>query len=506
MKYALLSVFDKTGIVPFAQALRDLGFSLISTGGTYKLLKENEIEVLEVSELTQFPEMMDGRVKTLHPKIHAGILHRRHLPEDLETLNQHAIPAIDIVVNNLYPFEAMLQQGKDEATMIENIDIGGPSMIRAAAKNHKDVAIVVDPSDYDTVIQGLKEGKLDIEFRKQLAAKAFSHTAYYDGMISCYFNHLLGNAFPERFARPLKLEASMRYGENPHQKAAYYRDGYQTQDHAFDFEQLHGKEISYNNMNDLTGAVMMLKEFERPCAVGVKHSNPTGIACHDDINVAYDRMIACDDVSIFGGIIALNRAVTTHIAENINTMFMEIVIAPDFEAEALEILKQKKNIRLIKSPNIMQAQFPELKYKDVINGALVQENDTILFEDFRAVSKRQPTEKEKADMIFGMKAVKHISSNGVVLVKDEGTVGYGFGEVRRSWAVEKSIERGAGHLDGSILASDAFFFEDTVELLHANGIRAAISPGGSIHDETVIALCDQYDMVLVFTGTRHFRH
>ncbi len=506
MKYALLSVYDKTGIVEFARQLREAGFGLISTGGTYKLLHEQGIEVAEVSELTQFPEMMGGRVKTLHPRIHAGILHRRDVPADLIALVEHQIVSIDIVVNNLYPFEAMLQEGKDYATMIENIDIGGPSMIRAAAKNHAHVAIVVDPNDYAETIQRIQSNTLDADYRKHLAAKAFNHTAYYDGLISSYFNQQLGIRFPERFARPLKRESSMRYGENPHQQAAYYHDGFQALGHTFDFEQLHGKEISFNNMNDLTGAVMMLKEFERPCAVGVKHSNPTGIACDDDINIAFDKMIACDDISIFGGIIALNRVVTKHIAEKINTFFMEIVIAPDFEAEAFDILAQKKNIRLIKSANIMQASFPELKYKDVLNGTLLQENDGLLYQNFNVVSKRQPSQKEIDDMIFGMKAVKHISSNGVVLVKDEGTVGYGFGEVRRSWAVEKALERGEGKLDGAVLASDAFFFEDTVELLHANGVKAAISPGGSMHDQAVIDLCDKYEMALVFTETRHFRH
>ena len=506
MKYALLSVYDKSGIVEFARSLRELGYSLISTGGTFKHLKEHGIEVTEVSEITQFPEMLGGRVKTLHPRVHAGILFRRDVPEDIEALQTRQIKAIDIVVNNLYPFEQMLQQGKDDATMIENIDIGGPSMIRAAAKNHKDVVIVVDPQDYPEVIQRLQAGTLDSSYRRQLAAKAFSLTAYHDGIIASYFNNQLGIKFPERFARPLKLEAGMRYGENPHQAAALYRDGFQPVQTGFDFEQLHGKEISYNNMNDISGAVMMLKEFERPCAVGVKHNNPTGIACDDDINIAFDKMIACDDVSIFGGIIALNRAVTSHIAKSINTMFMEIVIAPEFEPEAFDILAQKKNIRLIKSPNLIQTQFPNLKYKDVINGTLLQENDKVLYQSFNVVSKRQPSQKEMDDMIFGMKAVKHVSSNGVVLVKDEGTIGYGFGEVRRSWAVEKAIERAAGQLNGSVLASDAFFFKDTVELLHANGIKAAISPGGSIHDEAVIELCDQYEIALVFTKTRHFRH
>lgn len=506
MKNALISVFDKTGVVDLSRKLVELGYGIVSTGGTYKLLNENGIPVREVAEITHFPEMMGGRVKTLHPKIHAGILYRRDEPGDVASLEEHEIGAIDIVVNNLYPFEAMLQQGKDEPTMIENIDIGGPSMIRAAAKNFKHVAIVVDPKDYPTLIEKLESRTLDMEYRKLLAAKAFSLTAYYDGIVSTYFNRLNGTTFPEKFARPLKMESSMRYGENPHQNAAYYRDGFLLATNTFSFEVLHGKEISFNNMNDLTGALMNLKEFDRPTAVGVKHSNPTGIACDDDINNAFDKMIACDDVSIFGGIIALNRSVTKHIAERIHTMFMEIVIAPDFELDALEVLKQKKNIRLVRSPNLMQAKFAELKYKDVINGTLLQEADNLLYQEFKVMSKRQPTAKEVEDMIFGMKAVRHISSNGVALVKDERTVGYGFGEVRRSWAVEKAIERGKDNLPNSLLASDAFFFEDTIELLHQHDIRAAISPGGSIHDAAVIDLCDRYDMALVFTGTRHFRH
>lgn len=506
MKTALISVYDKTGIVEFAAKLAELGYQIVSTGGTFRLLSEAGLPVREVAELTHFPEMMGGRVKTMHPNIHAGILFRRDNPDDLNILREYGIHEIDIVVNNLYPFEEMLRLGKDQATMVENIDIGGPSMIRAAAKNFRDVTILVDPADYDQAAARLADGTLDLAYRRQLAAKAFSQTAYYDGIISSYFNRLVDQKFPEHFARPLRLEASMRYGENPHQQAAYYHDGFQPGETLFDLEQLHGKEISFNNMNDLTGAVMCLREFERPTAVGVKHSNPTGIACADELDEAFDRMIECDNISIFGGIIALNRSVTRHIAERIHSIFIEIVIAPDYETEALEILKQKKNIRLIKSPNLTQAQFPALKYKDVLNGTLLQDADNQLCQVFKVVSKRQPSEKEAADMLFGMKAVKQVSSNGVVLVKDEGTVGYGFGEVRRSWAVEKALARAEGKLAGAVLASDAFFFEDTVELLHQYGVKAAISPGGSIHDEAVIALCDQYDMALVFTETRHFRH
>ncbi|MDO5027191.1 MAG: bifunctional phosphoribosylaminoimidazolecarboxamide formyltransferase/IMP cyclohydrolase [Tissierellia bacterium] len=507
-KNALISVFDKEGIVEFARNLKDIGYNIISTGGTFKLLQKEGIEVSDVSSVTEFPEMLDGRVKTLHPRIHAGILYRRDIQGDVEILEEKKIPSIDIVVNSLYPFEEMLAQDRDEDTMIENIDIGGPSMIRAAAKNFKHVAIVVDKNDYGEVIERIKKDSLDLEYRKKLAAKAFSLTAYYDGVIANYFNEITDNIFPQHLTRPFRLESQLRYGENPHQKASYYIDGYLRNDKKFDFEKLHGKEISFNNMNDLTGAVMSLKEFDLPTVVGVKHSNPSGIGSAENIDEAFDKAIACDSISIFGGIIALNRPVTVHIAEVIHSMFMEIVIAPDFEKEAFDILAQKKNIRLIKSKNIVEAKWQDLKFKDVINGVIVQEKDDLLFkdEDFKVVSKRQPSKEEIDSMIFGMKAIKNANSNGVVLAKDNATVGYGFGEVRRSWAVEKAIERAGENIQDSVLASDAFFFEDTVELLHENNVKAAISPGGSIHDKAVIELCDKYDIALVFTSTRHFKH
>ncbi len=507
-KNALISVYDKSGVVEFAKGLQELGYGIISTGGSFKLLNDNGIDVKEVSQVTKFPEMLAGRVKTLHPKIHAGILYRRDEEGDVKTLEEMGIGPIDLVVNNLYPFEEMLALDKDEKTMIENIDIGGPSMIRAAAKNFKDVLVVVDPKDYDLVIESLKEDKADIDFRRKLAGKAFSLTAYYDGIISNYFNDLNKVNFPDHLTRPLKLENSLRYGENPHQKASYYQDGYLRTGYKFDFEKLHGKEISFNNMNDLTGAVMSLKEFDQPTVVGVKHTNPSGIGSGDSIDEAFDKAIACDNVSIFGGIIAANRKVTVHMAEVINSMFMEIVIAPDFEEEAFKILSKKKNIRLIRSKNIVEANWQKLKYKDVINGMIVQEKDDILFkdEDFEVVSKRKPSEEELESMVFGMKAIKNANSNGVVLARDKATVGYGFGEVRRSWAVEKAIERAGANIKDSVLASDAFFFEDTVELLHENGVKAAISPGGSIHDKAVIELCDKYGIALAFTGIRHFKH
>lgn len=507
-KNALISVFDKEGIIDFARDLHKLGYNIISTGGTFSLLEKDGIEVTDVSSITEFPEMLDGRVKTLHPRIHAGILYRRDSGDDLKILEEKNIPSIDIVVNSLYPFEQMLALDKDEATMIENIDIGGPSMIRAAAKNFKYVTVVVDIKDYEEVIERIKEDRLDLDFRKKLAAKAFSLTAYYDGVIANYFNEITSNKFPEYLTRPFKLESNLRYGENPHQQSSYYLDGYLSNDKRFDFEKLHGKEISFNNMNDLTGALMSLKEFDEPTVVGVKHTNPSGIGSGKTIDEAFDKAIKCDSISIFGGIIAANRPVTVHMAELIHSMFMEIVIAPDFEEEAFKILSQKKNIRLIKSANVVEAKWQDLKFKDVVNGVIVQEKDDILFnnDDFKVVSKRQPSQKEVESMIFGMKAIKNANSNGVVLAKNKMTVGYGFGEVRRSWAVEKAIERAGENIDDCVLASDAFFFEDTVELLYKNNIKAAISPGGSIHDKDVIKLCDKYDIALVFTSIRHFKH
>lgn len=506
MKSVLVSVSDKTGIVEFCQALVKLGYQIITTGGTYQLLSNNMEHVVEVKEVTSFEEMLDGRVKTLHPLIHGGILYKRDNPEHVNTIEKHGIHNIEIVVNNLYPFEEMLHNEMDHETMIENIDIGGPSLIRAAAKNHHDVLIVTHPSDYQEVIERLQNNQNTLAFRQELARKAFSLTAYYDGLIAAYFNDLGHVRYPDYLSRPLKLKESMRYGENPHQKASFYEDGYLKSENHFDFKQLHGKEISFNNLNDLTGTLMSLKEFKRPTVVAVKHTNPSGIGCGDTIEEAWQKAYDCDDTSIFGGIIAMNRECSKAVAEKIHEIFIEIVCAPSFSQEALAILKKKKNIRILECANLNEVQFAEMKMKEVINGVLVQDKDSLLAQDLEVVSKRQPTQEELNDILFGIKASKHIHSNGVVLVKDEATLGYGFGEVRRSWAVEKAIDRAADKAKGSVLASDGFFFEDTIELLHENGIEVAVSPGGSIKDNNVIELANQYNMVLIFTHTRHFKH
>lgn len=507
-KRALISVFEKEGIVEFASELVNMGWEIISTGGTYKKLKEAGLDVIEVDEITRFKEILDGRVKTLHPFIHAGILYRRDVGNHVNTMDELDIHSIDMVVNNLYPFEKVLSR-KDSTheELVENIDIGGPSMIRAAAKNYRDVIVVTDIGDYDMVIERLKEGKLDMDCRLKLSGKAFNYTAYYDALISNYFNRILGMEFPDRLTLTYDKKQELRYGENPHQDAAYYENVFETVNGESEFEQLHGKELSYNNFTDMYGAIKMVKDFEEPCVVGVKHANPSGLGIGDTIDEAFDKAYECDPVSIFGGIFAINRPVTKHIAEIAGSFFVEIIVAPDFEAEAFEILSQKKNIRLIKMPNFNAFKLPSKTYKETLNGIVYQDYDNKIFtQELKCVTKVQPSEEEMKDLLFGFRAVKSVSSNGVVIVKNGATIGIGQGEVRRSWAVEEAIARAQGKLEGAVLASDAFFFEDTVEMLKDAQIKAVIQPGGSVKDENVIKLCDEYGIAMIFTGTRHFRH
>ena len=505
MKTALISVFDKSGIVEFCKGLKDLGFQLISTGGTYQLLKK-EVEVKEVSELTGFPEILDGRVKTLHPRIHAGILYRRECASHQKTVEELGIDSIDLVVNNLYSFEKVLKkEGVSEEEQVENIDIGGPSMIRAAAKNFRDVLVVTDAGDYEEVLLRLREGRNNLSYREQMAAKAFRYTAYYDALIADYFNHRLSVSAPEYLSFCYRLGTNLRYGENPHQAAAFYEKVYE--ENPAEWKQLHGKELSYNNYTDMYNAVRFVKEFSEPAVVGTKHNNPAGIGIGETIDEAFDKAYACDATSLFGGIFALNRPVTKHIAEVLHSFFMEIVIAPEYEEEALSILEEKKNLRVIVMPNLSSFSLPKKTVKEVLGGILVQDyDDANLSEEMEVVSARKPTEEEMRDLLFGFKAVKMVASNGAVLVKDGATLGIGQGEVRRSWAVEEALSRAEGKLSGAVLASDGFFFNDTVELLQKNGIRAVIQPGGSVKDPEVIALCDQYGIALVMTHIRHFRH
>lgn len=509
-KRALISVFDKSNIVEFAKKLISLDWEIVTTGGTYKLLKEEGLEVIEINEVTQFKEMLDGRVKTLHPLIHGGILYRRDIPEHFATIKEENISPVDLVVNNLYPFEKVLNENAPHDVMIENIDIGGPSMIRAAAKNYKDVLVVVDVKDYDTVLEKIEKNDISEDYRLYLSGKAFNYTAYYDALIASYFNDVLNVEFPENLTITYKKQADLRYGENPHQKACWYEKAYVGKEEKTEFKQLHGKELSYNNLTDSYGAIKIVKEFDEPAVVAVKHANPCGIGTGENIDVAYDKAFLCDPVSIFGGILAINRPVTTYVATKLSELFVEIIIAPSFEKEAFEILSKKKNIRLIELENISEFKIPAKMSKEILNGVVYQDYDDVVFtEELKVVTKVQPTEKQLEDLIFAFKACKAVSSNGIVLAKDGATVGIGQGEVRRSWAAEKSIDRMNEHfenIEGVVMASDAFFFEDTVELLHKNNIKAVIQPGGSIKDQNVIDLCDEYGIAMVFTGIRHFRH
>lgn len=506
-KRALISVSKKEGIVDFAKKLNELGYEILSTGGTYNLLKDNGVDVVKVSDVTGFPEIMDGRVKTLHPKIHGGLLAVRDNEEHMKALEEHGIELIDIVVINLYPFkETILKEDVTLEDAIENIDIGGPSMIRAAAKNNKYVTIIVDPKDYGKVIEELKEyGNTKEETRFYLAAKAFGHTALYDSLIYNYLIDVTGEQFPEVMTFAYEKAQDMRYGENPHQKAAFYKNALKSYGIA-ECEQLHGKELSFNNINDANAAIELLKEFKEPAAVAVKHTNPCGVAVADNIYNAYMKAYECDPVSIFGGIVALNRTVDVKTAEELIKIFLEIVIAPDFESEALKVLKKKKNLRILK---LKEGYVREYDVKKVEGGLLVQEKDAIDLneDDLKVVTKKAPSEKEMEDLRFAWKVVKHVKSNAIVLAKDGATIGIGVGQVNRIWPTEQSIKQAGEKAKGSVLASDAFFpFPDVVEASQKAGITAIIQPGGSQNDALSIEAADNGGISMIFTGIRHFKH
>ena len=511
MRRALISVFYKDGIIEFAKELVRLDWEIISTGGTSKALKDAGIKVLEVEEVTNFPEMLDGRVKTLNPFIHGGLLYRRDNPDHVEKIKEMEIQPIDMVVNNLYPFEETLKKdGVRHEEIIENIDIGGPSMIRAAAKNYQDVIVIVDPSDYSKVLDELKGNKdVSLKTKEYLAGKVFNYTAYYDALISAYFNKINKLDFPEYMALPFKYEQDLRYGENPHQSAAFYRETTKLTGTLAGGKQLHGKALSFNNINDANGALKILKEFTEPTVVAVKHTNPCGVGSGKDISGAYDRAYECDPESIFGGVIAINREVNKDLAEKINSIFIEIVMAPSFSAEALEILMIKKNIRLLEIENIMDNEYPEYDLKKVLGGLLVQNRDILLFNEgkLEVVTEKIPSEDEMEDLIFAWKAAKNMNSNGVVIAKDKGTIGIGLGEVNRFWAVEEAIQRSGEKIKGSVLASDGFFpFSDSIDALGKAGVTAIIQPGGSVKDKDVIEAANKLGIAMVFTGIRHFKH
>ena len=518
VKRALISVSDKTGIVEFAQKLNDLGVSIISTGGTFKVLKEAGIHVINISDVTGFPECLDGRVKTLHPNIHAGLLAMRSNPEHMKQVEELNVELIDMVVVNLYPFkQTIMKPDVTLADAIENIDIGGPTMLRAAAKNYQDVSVVIDPTDYEQVLSEIKEtGAVSVKTNFYLAAKVFNHTAYYDTMIANYLRDKAGlPKYPDTISMTFEKVQDMRYGENPHQSAAFYKEVGNSDGMLSGIEQLHGKELSFNNINDLHGALELLKEFdEEPTVVACKHSNPCGVASGKDIHEAYVRAYNTDPVSIFGGILCANRKIDKATAEEISKIFLEIVLAPDFDDDALEVLEQKKNIRLLKLKDVMKKQ-PETAYdvKKVSGGILIQDIDSkLLGDELKVVTDRKPTEKEMEDLLFTWKVVKFTKSNGIAIGKDKQSVGIGPGQVNRIWATEQAIDHGTKQLGadvvkGAVLASDAFFpFDDCVEAAHKAGITAIIQPGGSKRDQDSIDACNKYGIAMVFTGMRHFRH
>ncbi|WJQ01888.1 bifunctional phosphoribosylaminoimidazolecarboxamide formyltransferase/IMP cyclohydrolase [Geobacillus stearothermophilus] len=510
VKRALISVSNKEGIIPFAKQLAELGVDIISTGGTKRALEEAGVPVISISDVTGFPEILDGRVKTLHPAIHGGILAVRSDERHQAALEEHGIRPIDLVVVNLYPFQQTI--AKPDVTLaeaIENIDIGGPTMVRAAAKNYADVAIVVDPADYPMVIEELKTtGSIQAKTRQQLAAKAFRHTAAYDAMIAEYLTGLTGEEYPETLTVTYTKKQSLRYGENPHQSAAFYAKPLGAAFSIAKAAQLHGKELSYNNINDANAAINLIREFQEPAAAAIKHMNPCGVGVGATLLEAFTKAYEADPVSIFGGIVAVNREVDKETAERMHDIFLEIVIAPSFSDEALAILTKKKNIRLL----TLDFAAPDVKEKTLVSvngGLLVQEADKYTLEDaeWNVVTKREPTEAEREQLRFAWKVVKHVKSNAIVLAKNGMTVGVGAGQMNRVGAANIAIEQAGEQAVGAVLASDAFFpMDDTVEAAAKAGITAIIQPGGSIRDADSIRKADEYGMAMVFTGVRHFKH
>jgi len=527
IKRAIISVTDKTGIEEFAAALSEAGVEIISTGGTAERIKGAGVEVVSISSYTGFPEMLDGRVKTLHPKIHGGILGVREDPHHMQQMKENGIEPIDMVVVNLYAFEETVAGGCSLAEAMEKIDIGGPTMIRAAAKNYTDVAVVVDPDDYAAVIEEMKtsNGMLSHSTRFALAKKVFALTARYDAAVS---NHL-GSvpkmpsiepplAFPETLTVQFKKMQDLRYGENPHQSAAFYHTRPGGGEKTCGATQLHGKALSFNNLLDLSAAHALAIEMKEPAAVIVKHNNPCGVAASEvDLLDAYNRAYACDKKSAFGGIVGLNRPVTKDLAETMSRIFIEAVVAPAYDADALDILKKKKNLRVMKNDEVAgngadrrMSDTLDFDIKRVSCGVLIQSLDTAHATDLKTVTERVPSRKELEDLLFSWKVCKHVKSNAIILVKDSATIGIGAGQMSRidstRIAVMKAEDAG---LDarGSVLASDAFFpFRDNVDMAASKGIVAIIQPGGSIRDEEVIDAANEHNIAMIFTGIRHFRH
>ena len=518
MPRAILSVSDKTSIVEFGKALAELGWEIISTGGTARTLRDAGVAVLDVKDVTGHPEILGGRVKTLHPAVHSGILGRRSVSDDVATMKELGYQPIDLVAVNLYPFHEAVAGNLPLEEAMEEVDIGGPTMLRAAAKNHADVLVVVDPRDYMRVIEAIRSNQASLELRRELARKVFDHTATYDRAIATYFDQQTGEPVDSQFAETMTLHLarvqSLRYGENPDQPAAFYAERGAPSDALPSLEQLHGKELSFNNILDVEAGVTAVSAWsddgDAACVI-IKHTTPCGLAMGKSVEEAYEKALECDPVSAFGGIVAFNRTMSAATAEAMANTFLEIVIAPDFDAEALDVLRRKKNLRIIKLP-VKPAGAGELDFKRVRGGLLVQTRMRMVFEetDWKVVTQRQPDTQELADLRFAWRACASVKSNAIVLAHNRRTLGIGAGQMSRvdssRIAVMKAQDQGAS-LTGAVLASDAFFpFRDGVDAAAAAGIRAVIQPGGSVRDSEVIDAANEHGMSMIFTGRRVFRH
>ncbi|MBT3589449.1 MAG: bifunctional phosphoribosylaminoimidazolecarboxamide formyltransferase/IMP cyclohydrolase [Candidatus Marinimicrobia bacterium] len=501
---ALISVFDKTNVVCLAQSLTNLGVEILSTGGTAKALRDADIPVTDVSDYTKFPEIMDGRVKTINPLVGGGILGLRD--KHSVDAKENDIQWIDLVVCNLYPFsETISREDCDLALAIENVDIGGPTMIRSAAKNVGWVCVAVDPSDYSSIIDELQSGEISFEARKQLSTKAFGHTAQYDTIIH---NYLKDNNLSDDLSLTFEKHSEMRYGENPHQSAASYKIPGNNEPNVLNATIHQGKQLSYNNIMDADGALACVREFDKPACVVVKHSNPCGVASGGDLLDVYNRAFNADSLSAFGGIIALNRTCTKAVAEEISKIFVEIVLAPNFEPEALVIFKKKKKLRVLEIGEFGKRS-PKIEVRNVDGGLLVQDTDTNILtkEHLNTVTKAQPSEQNIETALFTWKVLRHAKSNGILIAKDNTTVGLGAGQVSRVDAVHMALRKGGDNVRGGVLASDAFFpFRDSIEAIKDSGIKVVVQPGGSIRDQEVIDACNEYEIAMIFTETRCFKH
>ena len=508
---AILSVYDKTGLIDSARGLLELGAQIYSTGGTKRALSEAGIPARSVEELTGFPEMLDGRVKTLHPAIYGGILARRDKEDHMDELEKRGMVPIDIVAVNLYPFvETVARPDASLDEALENIDIGGPTMIRAAAKNFPDVLVLVDPEDYQPVLEQLRRGEVGLEERKRLAQKAFQHVALYDTAIANYLR-MEEEKFPDEMTIALKKVYNLRYGENPHQEAAFYTEATMVKKEPgmVSAVKLGGMELSFNNILDLDAALDVVSDFSAPTVAIIKHTNPCGLSSHPDLAEAYRRALAGDPVAAFGGIVASSRPIDLATAEEITNTHYDAIIAPGYDEEALKLLKKKRNLRILESPPPEPQSASSLDIRRVRGGLLIQSSDSLAEErlDLRTVTKRKPTDDEMRDLTFAWRAAKHIKSNAIVLARDESLLGMGAGQPSRVVSVAIALEKAGESARGSVMGSDAFFpFPDGVEMAARGGVTAIIQPGGSVRDEEVIRACDESNIAMVFTGIRHFRH